>query len=176
MKKLLPLVLFGSLIAASPAPAAEAVSATKKADIEQLVTMTGALRIGDQMSRAMVLQMTRALKRARPDIPQDVLDAVREEVNRAVTESLNAPGGFMDITVGIYDKYYTDAEIRQLIAFYQTPVGQKSIRILPTIMQDSILAGQVWGRSLIPQVQRRVLQRLRQMGYVLDGQPGAPAR
>lgn len=49
------------------------LSPAKRADIEQLLKMTGALAAGKQMSNAMVTQLTQVLRKVRPDIPDRVL-------------------------------------------------------------------------------------------------------
>ncbi|GAA5495024.1 hypothetical protein Rhal01_01194 [Rubritalea halochordaticola] len=44
--------------------------------------------------------------------------------------------------VGLYSKNFTEAELRELIHFYQTPLGQKTLKCLPSLMQDSMNLGQ----------------------------------
>ena len=41
----------------------------------------------------------------------------------------------------IYAKYYTPDEIRQITAFYKTPVGAKSLNLTPQIIGESMQAG-----------------------------------
>ena len=38
----------------------------------------------------------------------------------------------------LYDKYFTEDELRGLLAFYKSPVGQKSIEVMPALTQESI--------------------------------------
>ena len=38
----------------------------------------------------------------------------------------------------VYDQYFTEEDLRGLIAFYQTPVGEKLITVSPQILQTSI--------------------------------------
>lgn len=54
----------------------------------------------------------------------------------------------MDLIVPIYDKYLSDEEIKGLIQFYQTPLGQKTLKVLPTVMSESREAGRKWGEGL----------------------------
>ena len=42
-----------------------------------------------------------------------------------------------DFTASIANKYFTEDELRDLIAFYRTPTGQKSISVLPRIFAES---------------------------------------
>jgi hypothetical protein len=45
-----------------------------------------------------------------------------------------------EITQALYDKYFTESEIKDLIVFYKTATGKKSLKIMPQLLQDSIRA------------------------------------
>ena len=157
------------LIACSmPAFAEEQLTAEKRADIEKLLEMTGALSVGRQMSGAVVKQMTELLRKARPDIPQRVLDVLPEEVDGVIMSNM---AKFKDMTVPLYHKYYTGAEVKEMIRFYSTPLGKKTIETMPAIMSEGFQIGQKWGQSLGPEIQARVQARLKKEGYDLEQQP-----
>jgi hypothetical protein len=40
--------------------------------------------------------------------------------------------------IPVYDKYYTEQEVRAIIEFYQGPIGKKSLEVTPKIMQEAI--------------------------------------
>jgi hypothetical protein len=42
----------------------------------------------------------------------------------------------LDIQAGLLAKHYTEAELRELLAFYRTPLGKKAIRVMPEVMAD----------------------------------------
>jgi hypothetical protein len=50
--------------------------------------------------------------------------------------------------VPAYSKYYTHDEIKQLIAFYETPLGRRVVEVTPSITQETMLIGQTWGEKL----------------------------
>ena len=66
-----------------------------------------------------------------PNISADAIKALRAELHNLdkayVTELLqkDAPA--------IYARFFTADELRQLIAFYQTPTGAKSLQVMPSI-------------------------------------------
>jgi hypothetical protein len=39
--------------------------------------------------------------------------------------------------VPVYDKYYNQQEVRDLIEFYQSPAGKKSLEVTPKIMEEA---------------------------------------
>jgi hypothetical protein len=58
---------------------------------------------------------------------------------------------------GLLVKHYTEGELKELLAFYKTPLGQKAIRIMPEVMQD------VNGQMMVLMQQRlpAMMERLR---------------
>ena len=153
------LTAFG--ITASPAQDA---AAEKKANIDRLLEATGSLKIGQQMSAAVVTQMINVIKQKHPDIPQKVLDGIPEEVNAVIGEhmaELKTP------MTALYDKYYTADDIKQLLAFYSSDIGKKVISVTPSLMQESVGVGMKWGQALGPEIQKRLQDRLKKQGVTL---------
>lgn len=148
--------------------AADNISPGKRADIEKLMKITGALKIAKQMSDAIVNNMTRAIKASRPDVPDRMFDILTEEVNKIIEEQMVAKGGYLEMTILIYDKYFTHKDIKGLLSFYQTELGKKTIKALPQIMQESMKAGQLWGQALGPLIQERVINRFKEEGIDLS--------
>jgi hypothetical protein len=146
---------------------AEELTAAKRADIEQLLQMTGALGVGQQMSTAVVGQMMQVLRKARPDIPERVLKVLPEEVNAVIEENL---GNLKEVVIPLYHKYFTGEEIKEMIRFYSTPLGKKTIEVMPVLVNESFQAGQQWGQQLGPVIQTRVQARLKKEGYDLQQQ------
>ncbi|HAJ75542.1 MAG TPA: hypothetical protein DCM64_03710 [Gammaproteobacteria bacterium] len=64
----------------------------------------------------------------------------------------------------IYHKYYSLEDIQQLLEFYDTDIGRKTIEVLPLLTQESIEVGQSWGMSIGPRIGQRVARRLAEEG------------
>ena len=52
----------------------------------------------------------------------------------------------------IYKKYLTLDDLKQIIAFYESPVGKKLSDNTPAISSESISIGQEWGRELAQKI------------------------
>ena len=50
----------------------------------------------------------------------------------------------------VYTEKFTEAEIDQILAFYQTPVGEKMRAITPELTKKGMEIGQQWGMELQP--------------------------
>jgi hypothetical protein len=147
-----------------PCFAAEELSPEKRLDIERLLELTGAASLGLQMATAVATQMSQVIKKARPDIPQKVLDVLPEEIVAVFDSNI---GSFKDTIIPVYHKHFTGEEIKEMIRFYSTDLGKKTIRVMPALLNESMVAGQKWGQSLVPEINQRVRARLKKEGIEL---------
>ncbi|UCC83546.1 MAG: DUF2059 domain-containing protein, partial [Gemmatimonadota bacterium] len=87
-----------------------------------------------------------------PEIPdvfwEEFAARLRQDVDR-----------FIEILVPLYDRYLTLDEIRQLIAFYESPLGRRLVEIQPILAAESMLAGQEWGGRLSMEVAADLAKR-----------------
>jgi uncharacterized protein len=58
----------------------------------------------------------------------------------------------------IYASNFSTEDLRGLIAFYKTPVGQKFLQKASVVAQQSMLAGQKFGQSVAADLQRRMIE------------------
>lgn len=114
----------------------------KAESIRQLMRLTGAGELGKQVFQ----QMLPALKNMAPDAPPAFWDDIVEEINVSEMEEMVVP---------IYQKYLSEEDIQAINAFYGTPAGKKLIQVQPSIIQESMLAGQQWGQNLAMEVMRK---------------------
>ena len=142
----------------------EDLTPEKKADIRKILDMTGALAITQQMIDQIMFQTTRNIRARRPDVPQKVIDALREEVSGVVKDNL---ASIFELMLSIYHQHFTHEEIKGMIQFYSTDLGRKLIQAMPSIMQESMRAGAQWSKSLEPELERRLKNRLLKEGMDL---------
>jgi len=142
--KLLSILLI-SLVLASPALAQDAAAkAEKAANIQRLMKIVGA----DKLQSTLMDQMMGMLK------PMFSANGQADEKTRKMvtrfadimTEEFRK-SNFSSIAPELYDKYFTNDEIKGMIAFYQSPVGQKTIQVLPALTAESMSRGQKLGEQ-----------------------------
>lgn len=68
----------------------------------------------------------------------------------------------INLIIPIYDKYYTESEIKQLTEFYQSSLGKKVISTMPLVVKESMQAGQTWGKE----IGEKVYNDLKEKGFV----------
>ena len=63
------------------------------------------------------------------------------DVFRAWFKKVFAEGDLEGEMAAIWMKHFSEAEIRELIAFYQTPLGRKALKAMPEIMKEGAAIG-----------------------------------
>jgi hypothetical protein len=70
-----------------------------------------------------------------------------------------------ELFLTLYDKYFTEDEIVAIVAFYRTPAGQKTLRVLPELTAEAMRRSQeLLGPQLVrigDEVVREALEELR---------------
>ncbi len=132
-----------------------AFSQASEAKIREFIKITGADKIAISSMQTYMEQ----LKKNAPGISDEFLKRFAAEFTAEKMVQLYVP---------IYAKYYTESDIDELIRFYKSPVGQKTISVMPSILQESMEAGGKMGREAAG----RVMEELdREKGYVSPPPP-----
>ena len=135
----------GQSVAAAAAQSRDRLEEAKKADIRQLLEITGAANLATQTMDDMEKNMRPMISGALP--PGEYRDKLVDLFFEKFRTKRN-PEHLMDIIVPIYAKYYSDDDIKELIAMYQTPIGRKMLTVLPQIAAESTAAGKTWGEQI----------------------------
>lgn len=117
--------------------------------IKELISITDAKNVTQQILN----QSVDTMKSQFPQVPQKFWNEFKAGVN--ADELINR-------LIPIYNKYFTEEDIKQLIVFYQTPLGKKLISVNPQIARDSLIVGQQYGKE----VAQTVIQKLQDQGYI----------
>ncbi len=64
-------------------------------------------------------------------------DAFAERFHALFVERLNFSKILEAVYLPLYDKYFDEKELQQMLVFYRTPVGRKSIEVMPALMQEA---------------------------------------
>lgn len=154
--RLLALALLMSVTLAANAAAQDATPAQEKeGNIRRLLELTRAGDLGVQVVEQGLAQIRMSLADAPPALRDRVIREFETEMRAEFTSAK-----MVSSTVPIYAKYLTNDEIKSLIQFYETPVGQKLISVQPQITSEAYADGARRGRE----VGDRVLKKLQDEG------------
>jgi hypothetical protein len=141
LRSRIPAVLalaFALGVAATPFRAVaqgEAQSDTLKAANELMAVMSK--DTVQQMVTGMTAQIWPAIEQAvrakRSDIDQATLTELRGEFERI---QLQYMAGVMADAPALYARYFSAQELRDMLAFYKTPTGLKSLQVMPQLTAE----------------------------------------
>jgi hypothetical protein len=135
----------GVAAAANASRAQMQAEQTKQEDIRHLLQITSAGSLAtqsmDQMEKTIRPMVTEALPPG--DYREKLVNLFFEKFR-----SKRQPDELADLVVPIYNKYYSDEDIKGLIQLYQTPLGKKMLSTLPQVMAESQAAGTKWGQQI----------------------------
>ena len=126
-----------------------AYAQTKNDDILKLLRISGSGKLAEQIVNAMIPEFQKVV----PGIPGVFWTRFREKLN--VDDLLYQ-------CVPVYDKYYNHDDIKQLIAFYNTPLGKKLVEVNPLLSQETMAIGQKWGEKLGQEIANELIRE----GYI----------
>lgn len=120
-------------------PTAWAQTPASDASIRELMDVTGAGNLGVQV----VQSLMPALRREAPEVPEVVWQELEKEIN---------PDELVELVLPVYRKHYFEEDLRAAIDFYRSPAGRRLMEKQPQILQESMVAGQQWGREIAQRV------------------------
>ena len=130
-------------------------------DINKLMEITGAQRLGEQMLTLVTQQVSQAIRQQNPNAPPRMLEVAAEVIKGFFTRQF---ASLMPRIAATYAKVLTPEDVKGMIAFYETPLGRRMIEVMPQLQQSGAQAGQEWAQSLLPQLQAEMMERLKQEG------------
>ena len=71
----------------------------------------------------------------------------------------------IDATARYYAGHFTEAELKQLLAFYQSPLGQKMIVEEPKALDETMAFAGEWGDNLSVDVMNRLRAEMKKRGH-----------
>jgi hypothetical protein len=158
-------LLVTTLLASAALPLhADELSDAKRQDILKLQELSGAKRIGQQTTQRMLERMLEQLQRNQPALPERAIQAVRLELESFVAEKFFADGGLIDQQAPIYHEHFTHEEIRELITFYESPIGRKLAQEQPAISVELMKFTESSVAQLLPQLHSRLSEALKKEG------------
>jgi hypothetical protein len=128
--------------------ASRTIDPGKEADIRKLIDLTGAKSLGEQLMSAGMEQFRASVLDSQPDNPRakQFVDAFVARFQKHFD-----PKSLSETEIPIYDKYLTAEDLKGLLAYYSSPLGQRMLKVLPEIAQESQAAGFSLGQKAAQQ-------------------------
>jgi hypothetical protein len=72
-----------------------------------------------------------------------------------------------DEVAKLYTAHFSDAELKQVLAFYKSPIGMKLIAEQPKVGEESLKFAQDWANKLSDEVIANMRDELKKRGHAL---------
>jgi uncharacterized protein len=140
------------------APAAFADQASKNAKIEEMLALTNASQMINQVFEQMKAMETAQLSKM--DVPADkrqAADQIQQKILQLLQDSLSWDK-LKPKMIEIYAATFTEEEIDGILNFYKSPAGQAMLQKMPQLVQRSMAMTQQMAQEIMPRVQDLVEQ------------------
>lgn len=139
------ITILTTLAVALPLWASEGNPTTRQRElIVELLELTNTNRTASAMLDAMLSQTEQSIiQNASAGGTEEYLDEAKELIAnyREELAGIDIGGLMSEAMIRIYAKHFSERELEDLIAFYRTPTGAKSLEVLPVILREGAEAG-----------------------------------
>src|SRR5690606_30529605 len=124
---------------------------------------TGARKSFDNVIPKLLTDARNNVLRTRPTLQAD-LDLAAVEVAKKMAA---ADEELVNSIAVVYAQKFTEAELKEIAAFYQSPAGKKMVAELPNVLQESYKHMQEWTRKMSVDVMTNLRAEMKKKGHDL---------
>jgi hypothetical protein len=141
------------------------IDPAKEAAIRQLIDLTGGTTVVNQVMDGTQKNMRPMMVNMLPpgEYRDKLIDLFFEKFRSKADVRV-----LVNLAVQKYDKYLSEEEIKGLIQFYSTPLGQKTLSVLPKLMVELQGESMKWGEDLGRQSMIEVLSEHPELRKALE--------
>ena len=145
---------FAQAPAQRPAPAAILIA-------KQIVEIKGAKDLYQPLVRGVIEKVKNQFMQTNFMYAKD-LNEIAANLEREYSPRVNE---LVDTSARIYASYFTEAELKEILTFYQSPVGRKLIAEEPKALEQSMADAGDWGDKLSDEVIAKMRQEMKKRGH-----------
>jgi len=149
-------LLAGAALAQQP-------TAATLATAKELVAIKGGNRMFEPVMIRIIEQTKAALLQTNPQLSKDLNDVGAQ----LRTEYLPRTGELANEAARQYAERFSDAELKELVAFFKSPLGQKMLVQEPQVLDATFTFVQQWGPRVAEEVMNRYRAEMKKKGHDL---------
>ncbi len=156
-------VLAFGCVAMAGAARAQTPSAGALATAKELVALKGGGAMFDPLIPGVIESAKNQLVPTNPQLSKP-LNEVATQLHKDYAAKR---AELLDIVAEAYAKRFTEAELKDIVAFYKTAAGKKMIAQEPAAIQESLSAAQQWANQFSDEVLQRFRTEMQKKGFKL---------
>jgi hypothetical protein len=146
-----------ALAVSSPVAFAQQTTPAAIAAGKELVAVTGATALFTPLVAGVIEQAKLLYLQQNPGLSKDlneIADKLRADIMPRLSE-------INDEVAKLYAANFTEAEIKAILAFYQSPAGKKMLLQQPQVVDSSMKFAQTWANNLSEEVVAKMREELK---------------
>jgi hypothetical protein len=143
--------------------AAQTVSPAQLKLAQQVVELSGSSRAFDRAIPSIFQQTYTTLVQANPDLQKDLT----EVTERLIPEFDARKAEILQIVAQAYANKFTETELKELAAFYGSPIGKKLVAEHTAILQEAFQRTQEWGGKVSQELIERIRVEMKKRGHTI---------
>jgi hypothetical protein len=127
----------------------------------EIVIASGATRSFEPIVPGILQQAIALFVQQNPDLQKQLLEsaqAIKPEFDKRLPEVIG-------IVARVYAGRFSDAELKEILAFYRSPVGKKYVATLPGVLEESLRLTQAWGNKISEEIVVRMRAEMKRRGH-----------
>ncbi len=117
-----------------------------KQTLKTMMTASGVIQTSETLLTQMIVMMKQNATGVADSFWDDFAGQYKEKFQNRMTE----------LYIPIYQKYLTIDDLKQIIAFYESPVGKKLASVTPAMTAEGMQLGQQLGMEIATQIQKEL--------------------
>ena len=115
----------------------------------------------DQVVPGMLAQLERNVTSTRPELK----DSLHETVLAIEPEFIKTEQGVMADSVKFLASKMTEQELKETLAFYESPAGKKYVALEPSVVQEVGNLARAWRQQLSTDILTRAREEMKKKGF-----------
>jgi hypothetical protein len=153
-----------ALVSASPAALAQTKPAPAAlATAKELVSVTGATVLFNPLIAGVIEQAKLLFLQQNPALSKDLND-IANQLRSDLTPRFHE---IADEIARLYAVSFNEQELKDILAFYKSPAGQKMLQQQPKVVDGSMKFAQTWANTLSEEVVAKMRDELKKRGHNL---------
>lgn len=138
-------------------------SAASLAAAKEILEIKGSTHLFDPVAPGVVEQVRLMFLQTNPMVSKDLNDVAARLRDQYAPRSSE----LRDNLIRTYATRFTEAELKELLAFYKTPLGRKAIQEEPKVLDDSMANMEDWSQKLTTEVIDKMRAEMKKKGHDL---------
>ena len=157
-------MLASGAVAQQPAPPkGPPPSAAQVQLARDIIEASGAARAFDGVIPTMMQQAYGSFLQQNPDLQKPLVEAItaiRGDFEKRQPE-------LVGLMAQSYASHFTEAELKELIAFYRSPTGKKLVTELPAVLEESFTSVRQWGAKVSEEFIAALRAEMKKRGHTI---------